>query len=109
MDNNEISIIFSTAPDEAEASLIAERLIESGSVACCNIIPGIKSIYRWKGEIKKDDECMLIIKTSKSEVGKVIAEIKSLHSYEVPEIISIPVIEGNEDYIQWVKSITKGG
>ena len=99
-------MILCTASGVEEAENISRKLVDSGAAACCNIIPSISSIYIWEGKINRENEVLLIIKTSADSVDEVTQQIKEIHSYELPEIISIPVTGGSDDYIKWVKSIT---
>lgn len=101
-----ISIVYSTMGSYEEACQIARTLVDHKLVACANIIPSITSIYRWKGSIEEDSECVLLAKTSEKKVDEVIQKIRSLHSYEVPDIIVIPVITGLNDYISYVEHET---
>jgi periplasmic divalent cation tolerance protein len=99
-------IIFITASSSEEAENIAKLLVEEKLVACVNIIPQIKSIYWWEGKICTDEEVMLIAKTKQSLFTAVMDRVKSLHSYEVPEIISFPISEGSPEYLNWIVKVT---
>ena len=99
-----IRILFSTAPNVDEAEAIASKLVENKIAACCNIIPGISSVYFWKGEVRKDAEVLIIIKAITNNIDEIIRQITNIHSYELPEIIAIPVSDGEDEYINWVKS-----
>jgi len=101
-----VSIVYSTAGNIKEARNIAHSLVEEKLVACVNIIPQINSIYRWKGNIEEDNECVIIAKTTDKNVEKTIKKIKSLHSYEVPDIVAIPITRSFEKYIDWIKDET---
>ena len=85
-----------------DARKIAHTLVEEQMVACVNIIPKVESVYRWKGKIENDDECILIAKTVDQNVKKTIQRIKKLHSYELPDIIVIPIIGGLKDYLNYI-------
>ncbi len=100
-------VIYSTVPSLDEAEKISGALIKTKLAACVNIIPGIKSVYWWKGKIESSKELLLIIKTKKAVVPKIIKFIKNLHSYKVPEIIALPIIEGNTAYLNWIKDSVK--
>ena len=95
-------VILSTAGTLEEASKIAEELVSAHLVACVNLVPGIQSIYWWNNAVQKDQEILMIIKTEKRKFEEVKSVILSLHSYEVPEIISIPVDDGSKKYLQWI-------
>jgi periplasmic divalent cation tolerance protein len=95
-------IVLSTTGNIDEAEKIAEQLVGKHLVACVNIVPAIRSIYWWKNAIQKDDEVLMIIKTSREKFNEVEETIRSLHSYEVPEIISFPLENGSEGYLKWL-------
>ena len=91
-----------------EARKISSSLIKNKLVACVNIITGIVSEYWWKGKIEKSKEVLLIIKTEKAMLKRLIKNVKSVHSYTVPEIIALPIIGGNADYLKWINENLKG-
>ena len=99
-------IILVTASSEEEAKKIAQVLVEKRLAACVNLIKDIRSIFRWKGKLSDENEILLIIKTRKKLYKNVEEEVISLHSYEVPEIIALPIILGSKDYLYWVDSET---
>jgi len=105
---SEISIVLVTAGNEEEAAKIGRTLVEERLGACANIVPRIRSIYRWKGEIYDEQECLIIIKTRTSLFPALEKRVKELHSYEVPEIVSFPVARGLPQYIEWVLGETAG-
>ncbi|MEM2974773.1 MAG: divalent-cation tolerance protein CutA [Candidatus Micrarchaeia archaeon] len=96
------SVIFSTFPSKREAFEIANLLLKKKIVACVNIINEVESRYWWKRKIERGREIMVIMKTRKSLVGKIIKIIKQNHSYAVPEIIELPILKGNKDYLKWI-------
>ncbi|MGA2404031.1 MAG: divalent-cation tolerance protein CutA [Syntrophobacteraceae bacterium] len=106
---SEISIVLVTAGSEEEASTIGRTLIEEHLAACANIVPRIRSIYRWKGQIYDEQEFLIIIKTRTSLFDALEKRVKELHSYEVPEIISFPVARGLPQYLEWVQEETEAG
>jgi len=99
---NEI-IVFITASKEDEAVTIAKALVEDRLAGCVNIIRGIRSIYRWQGNIEDDKEVLMIAKTTKKLFKALEKKVKELHSYDVPEIIAMPITEGSKDYLQWLQ------
>jgi periplasmic divalent cation tolerance protein len=101
-------IAFITTSSNKEADLIANSLVESRLAACVNIVPGIKSIYTWKGKKESSRECLLIAKTRKLNFAKLKKHVKSLHSYDVPEIIGIVIDNADKDYLNWIKEATCG-
>src|SRR3989338_11134625 len=100
-------VIFVTAKDTAEAEKIGGALVEQKLAACANIIPGIKSIFRWEGKVDNAGETLLILKTKKSLFGKVEKAVKSLHSYTTPEIIALPIVAGSKEYLKWISESVK--
>jgi periplasmic divalent cation tolerance protein len=95
-------VIFVTTGTEAEAHKIAELLLTKRKAACVNILPGVDSSFWWQGKLDSAQESLLIIKTRASLLPEIIELVKSVHSYEVPEIIALPIIGGNEDYLKWI-------
>jgi periplasmic divalent cation tolerance protein len=95
-------LVLTTAGSEAEAKKIAERLVERRLAACVNIVPRIHSVYRWEGKVEHAEEFLLLIKTLKRKEDQVRAAIQELHSYELPECISIPIEGGSPKYLQWI-------
>ena len=105
---SEISIVLVTAGSEEEAATIGRTLVEERLAACANIVPQIRSIYRWKGQIYDEQEFLIIIKTRAEQFEALQERVKKLHSYEVPEIISFPVALGLPQYLEWVQGETAG-
>lgn len=102
----ETRIILSTIDGQAKAEEIAGTLVSARLAACVNILPGILSVYRWKGQIEKEPETLLIIKTRGDRVGEVMRRIAEIHPYEVPEVISLEIGEGYQPYLDWIHSET---
>ena len=102
---NEIQIVFCTVPDSDSGHRIAAQLVEYGLAACVNLIPGIESVYRWKGKLEKESEVLLMIKSRSADYTDVEATISALHPYELPEIIAVPLNNGLAEYLEWVRSI----
>lgn len=100
------SLIYITAKDEAEAEKIGKALVDEKLVACVNIHP-IKSMYRWKGKVQKENEAAMLIKTKAELVDRVIQRAKELHSYETPCIVSIPIEKGYAKFLEWVGESTR--
>lgn len=100
------SIVYTTASNEEEAEKIGKDLIEKNLAACINAFP-IKSFYKWEGRFEKGNEVAMIIKTKKELVERVIEEIKSIHSYEIPAIFSISVDKGNKEFFNWIDESLK--
>jgi len=96
------SLIISTASSRDEAQHIARALVDRKLVACVNIVGPIESIYRWKGEIENSQEFMLLMKTESDRFDRVREAVKALHSYEVPEVIQVPIENGLPAYLEWI-------
>jgi periplasmic divalent cation tolerance protein len=97
-------IVLSTAGKIEEAEKIAEELVGKRLAACVNIVPVIRSIYRWNDAVQKDNEVLMIIKTEREKFSIVETTIRSLHSYDIPEIISFPLENASQGYLQWLES-----
>jgi periplasmic divalent cation tolerance protein len=103
---SEYIVVFVTASQEEEAAHIARGLVEAGLAACVSIVKGIRSFYRWQGKIEDGCEVLLIAKTRRDLFEGIAKKVKELHSYSVPEIIALPVIEGAGDYLKWLQEET---
>lgn len=95
-------VVFITTPSFEEAKKIANYLVENKTAACVNIVEKVSSTFFWQGNIENYEESLMIIKTKRNLFGKLKEEVKKLHSYSVPEIIAMPIIEGSEDYLNWI-------
>lgn len=93
---------FSTCPDAATAEWIARALVDARLAACVNLLPGVRSIYRWDGAVVADDEVLLIIKTTDAQLSALRECLVALHPYDVPELIALPVADGLPAYLQWI-------
>lgn len=100
-------VIFSTASSPEEAKKIGQTLVEEGLVACGNIIPSIESIFKWQNKLCTEREVLMVFKTKADNFDAVEKRIKQLHSYEVPEVIAIPIIQGSKQYLDWVTKETR--
>lgn len=105
MNMNKI-VVFITASNEEEAAKIARAIIEAKLAGCVNIVKGIRSIYSWQGKIEDEPEAHMIVKTQGKHFKALCAKVKELHSYDVPEIIALPIVEGSEDYLKWLREVT---
>lgn len=99
-------VIYCTCPDQATAERIAETLVDERLAACVNLVPGLTSIYRWQGQLQRDAEWLLIIKTRRTVYSLLEARLRELHPYEVPEIIALPIQAGSADYLDWIVDST---
>ncbi|KAB0358998.1 hypothetical protein FD754_003154 [Muntiacus muntjak] len=102
-----VSAAFVTCPNEKVAKEIARAVVEKRLAACVNLVPQITSIYEWKGKIEEDSEVLMMIKTQSSLVPALTDFVRSVHPYEVAEVIALPVEQGNSPYLQWVRQVTE--
>jgi len=96
-------VILITTKNVQEAKKIANLLVNDKLVACVNIIKDVQSLFWWQGKLDNAKEVLLVIKTKKSKFPKIVKAVKLLHSYSVPEIIALPIVEGNKEYLQWIE------
>ncbi|MFB3887387.1 MAG: divalent-cation tolerance protein CutA [Thermodesulfobacteriota bacterium] len=99
-------VVLVTCGSEEEALKIAHALVEERLAACANLVSPVRSIYRWEGKICDEKEWMLLIKTQKERFGELEKKVKSLHSYSVPEIIGVSIVEGSAAYLKWIEEMT---
>lgn len=99
-------VLLYTAATADEAARIGRALVEERLAACVNILPGVRSIYRWKGKVRDAPEALGIAKTSRGKAEAAIARIRALHSYAVPEMLVLDVVSGNPDYLGWIAEST---
>ncbi len=97
-------ILCNAPPDQAER--IARALVDARLAACVNLVPGVISIYRWKGNVEREPETTMLIKTHEDRVASLMDELKKLHPYEVPEMVVLPVEDVNEAYAKWIAEET---
>jgi periplasmic divalent cation tolerance protein len=100
-------VIMVTASSRRECRKIARHLVETKLAACVNIAPGIESIYRWKGKLAEDQECLMLIKSTRQLFPEIKAAISKIHSYHTPEIIALLIIDGSRNYLQWLGDSVK--
>ncbi len=96
-------VVLSTCESAEQAEKLARALVEQRLAACVNIIPGMRSVYRWKGAIEDTGEFLLLIKSRRDLFDQMRLEIEKQHSYEVPEVIALPIVEGAENYLEWLR------
>ena len=102
-------VVIVTASNEEEAAKIGRALVEERLAACANIVPKIRSIYRWEGKVQDDPEALMLIKTTDKAFDALVSRVKELHSYSVPEIIALPIGAGSSDYLSWIEESTDSG
>jgi len=95
-------VVFTACLTPEEATRLARKLIEERLAACVNVVPGIRSFYRWKGEIEETDECLMVIKSSRDLFDRLRLELEKTHTYEVPEVVAVAVVDGAPNYLNWL-------
>ena len=107
--NNDALVVFSTAPGTEVAEALAEHLVTEQLAACVSLVDGIRSVYRWQGEVHRDSEVLLIVKTDQRRLEPLIETLQNRHPYDCPEIIAMPIVGGSADYLDWLaSSLTTG-
>ena len=104
--DRQASMIYVTCGTHEEATAIAHAVVDERLAACANIIAGMRSVYRWQGSVIEDEEVVVIIKTTADKVEKVTERVKTLHSYELPCVVEIPLGGGNDAYFEWIAAET---
>lgn len=104
---DDVLIAYVTCPDGDTAETIASALIEHREAACVNIVPNLRSVYRWEGKVEIDDELLLLIKTTAAGLERVRERVLALHPDELPEVIAVPVTHGLTEYLDWVRDETE--
>lgn len=104
---SEHHVILCTCPDDATARELAGRVVEEKLAACVNIVPGLTSVYEWQGRVETDPETLLIIKTAGDRVDALTERLASIHPYDVPEVIALPIEAGLPAYLKWLKDETR--
>jgi len=100
-------LVFTTLPSPDKAADLARTLVEEGIVACGNVLPAVRSIYKWQGKVQDENEVMLLLKTRAEHLERLKLRILELHPYEVPEVLAIPVESGYRAYLEWIAAETK--
>jgi len=104
----DVRVVLITAPDAAAAENLARALVEERLAACVNVLPGVRSFYRWEGSVQDDAELLLVAKTRAERVGALAARVNELHPYDLPEILELPATGGSKAYLDWVRTETQG-
>jgi len=107
MNNKEFFVLLSTCPDVATAERLGRALVEASLAACVNVLPGVRSIYRWNDAVQSDEEALMIVKTTAACLAAARERLVELHPYEVPEVVALAVADGHHAYLAWVASATR--
>jgi periplasmic divalent cation tolerance protein len=102
-------LVLVAVGSESEATKISKVLVEKELAACVNIIPGVRSIFRWDGKVAEEQEFLLLAKSIRQVFDQLDSVVKASHSYSVPEVIAVPIQYGSQEYLTWVRAMTKGG
>lgn len=102
-------VVLMTAGSQQEAELVAQALVTEMLAACVNVIPGVTSIYKWEGKVQRDQEWLLVAKSRRDVLDALVRRVQALHSYDVPEIIALPLAGGSEAYLRWIDRGVHGG
>ena len=105
----DVRVVLTTAPDLRTAADLVEKLVEERHAACGTVLPGATSIYRWEGAVQRESEAVVLLKTTAERETALIRKAKELHPYDVPELLVLPVADGDADYLAWVARETLGG
>jgi periplasmic divalent cation tolerance protein len=97
-----VRIVLVTVPDVEVGKVLARNVVEEGLAACGNVIPGLVSVYRWKGALQEDPEALVVFKSTENALPELEKRVVELHPYEVPEFLALPVTHGHLPYLQWV-------
>ena len=103
---HEYVVVLTTLPGDADASAFARTLVEERLAACVNLLPTMESLYRWEGEIERDTERQVVIKTTRGRVVTLWERVRDLHPYDVPEFVVLPIVDGNDAYLRWIAEAT---
>jgi periplasmic divalent cation tolerance protein len=106
-ETEDVRLVLCTVPDQQTAETLARALVTEALVACVNIVPHVRSIYRWKGQLCDDSELLLLMKTTEPRLASLAARVRQLHPYETPEIIAAPIVGALGAYVDWVRSETR--
>jgi periplasmic divalent cation tolerance protein len=107
MESSPYIVLFITTATAEEAQRISRVLLEQKKVACVNIVPRVNSLFWWQGKLDSAEESLLIVKTKASLLSEIVPLVKEIHSYDIPELIALPIIGGNQDYLDWIQKEVK--
>jgi periplasmic divalent cation tolerance protein len=95
-------VVLITTSSMAEAQVIGRALVEGRVAACVNIVPGLRSLFRWQGTIEEQEETLMLVKSRREYLPSILETVKRLHSYTVPEVVALPILDGSSDYLSWI-------
>jgi periplasmic divalent cation tolerance protein len=98
----ECIVVLVTAPDADAGARIARTLVEEKLAACGNVVPGLRSIYRWQGKVEDASEALLLVKTTRERFKEIVDRVRAIHPYELPEIVALPIAAGYDEYLDWI-------
>ena len=102
-DSADAIVVLITAPNREEAIRLADMLVGSHLAACVQLLPEMESVYRWEGQIERQPEILLLVKTTRARFDELEREVRALHSYDTPEIVALPIVAGAEPYLRWLR------
>jgi len=102
-------VVLSTCANQEDAEKLARLLVDQRLAACVNVVPGIRSFYRWQGAVQAGEECLLIVKSSRDLFAALTAALEKAHTYEVPEAIALPIVDGAANYLNWLGANLRAG
>lgn len=108
MQETAVAMVIITAPSHAVADSIVTSVVEERLAACGNIVPGVTSIYRWEGAVQRDQEVLIVLKTTRAGLAALMTRVEELHPYDVPEVLAVPVAAGLDPYTGWVAASVHG-
>lgn len=100
-------VVLTTVPEDFDAIPLAGELVEQRLVACVNILPAMQSVYRWAGSVQTNSERQLVMKTSRTQVDALWTALRARHPYDVPEFVVLPILDGHDQYLAWIKDSTE--
>lgn len=102
------TITFVTCKDARQGRRMAEALVRERLAACVNLVPGVTSVYAWEGKLERSAECLLVVKSREALSRRLVARVRELHTYSVPEVVTFRIASGNPAYLRWVRESTRG-
>ncbi len=108
MTEADVVVVLVTGPDPASLETLADTIVGEGLAACVNLIPRVRSVYRWEGEVHHDDEALAVVKTTRPAIGALRDRVVDLHPYDLPEFLVLPVEAGSDAYLGWIEGSVRG-